>query len=68
MNYLLATAVITGISLLFKHLFIHNYSWWTLIAGACFTTAVGVAISSVFILTKTDREFILSKLPVFNRR
>lgn len=66
-SYLLATAVLTGFSLAFKYFFIVDYSWLTLTEGAIFTIMFGLGVIPVFILTKQDRKFMLSKMPIFKK-
>lgn len=68
MKYVFATAIITGLSLLFKFFFIQDYCWDTLFTGCIFSIAVGTAVVATFILSKTDRNYIQSKMTNLIRR
>lgn len=55
-------AIVCGIGFLLKYFFIHEYSWFTLVIGALVITLVSLGVSSLTILTKTDRDFILTRI------
>lgn len=59
---ILTTAVLTALCLVFKFVFIQEYSWTTLIMGAIFTVLAGVVVNSVMTLTRADRDFILVRI------
>lgn len=67
LKFMLATAVLTVFSLAFKYFFINDYNWLTLIEGALFTIIVGMGIVPLFILTRQDCRFLLSRIPIIGK-
>ncbi len=53
--------VVTAASILFKIFFL-DVSWIGILAGCVFTTAIGIGVSTVVLLTHSDRKYLVTRI------